>query len=101
MNTNNQTSGGDEGNIYSRQVVVANEHGLHARPAGKLAQQAQAFDADIFIVHNEQEVDAKSILDVLTLAAGPGEVLEIRASGGDAEQAADALQTLFANKFEE
>ena len=101
MNTNNQTAGGDEGNIQSRQVVVANEHGLHARPAGEVAQQAQAFEAEILIIHDEQEVDAKSILDVLTLAAGPGEVLEIRASGNDAEQAADALQTLFANKFEE
>ncbi|QJB56452.1 HPr family phosphocarrier protein [Pseudodesulfovibrio sp. zrk46] len=100
MNTNNQTNS-DGGNVQSRLVIVANEHGLHARPAGKLAQQAQAFEADILLVYDEQEVDAKSILDVLTLAAGPGEKLEIRASGSDAEQAADALQTLFANKFEE
>ena len=87
--------------MLSRQVVVANEHGLHARPAGKLAQQAMAFDADILIVNDDQEVDAKSILDVLTLAAGPGDVLEIRASGEDADAALDALQTLFKNKFEE
>lgn len=101
MTVNNQTADKEHGNIESRQVVVANEHGLHARPAGKLAQQAQAFKADIFIVHDEQEVDAKSILDVLTLAAGPGEVLEIRASGSDATDAANALETLFKNKFKE
>ncbi len=100
MDINNQT-GKSGGNTQSRQVVVANAHGLHARPAGKLAQQAQAFKADISIIHAEQEVDAKSILDVLTLAAGPGEVLEIRASGSDAEEAANALQNLFANKFDE
>ncbi len=100
MNANNQTNG-NEGNIHSRQVIVANEHGLHARPAGKLAQQAQAFEAEISLICEEQEVDAKSILDVLTLAAGPGQKIEIRASGHDAEAAADALQNLFANKFHE
>ena len=100
MMENNGTTN-TENDMLSRQVVVANEHGLHARPAGKLAQQAMAFDADILIVNDDQEVDAKSILDVLTLAAGPGDVLEIRASGEDADAALDALQTLFKNKFEE
>ena len=101
MTENNQTMSTDSMDIQSRQVVVANEHGLHARPAGKLAQQAQAFVAEILIINDEQEVDAKSILDVLTLAAGPGDVLEIRASGSDAVEAVDSLQTLFKNRFEE
>ena len=85
----------------SRQVVVASEHGLHARPAGKVAQCAQSFDSAILLIHEEQEVDAKSILDILTLAAGPGNSVEIRAMGDDAEQALDSLERLFANKFEE
>ncbi|MDC0336414.1 HPr family phosphocarrier protein [Pseudodesulfovibrio sp.] len=101
MTENNQTQATESSDVQSRQVVVANEHGLHARPAGKVAQEAQSFSADIFIVHEDQEVDAKSILDVLTLAAGPGDTLEIRASGDDAAEAADALVTLFKNKFEE
>ncbi|CCH48922.1 HPr family phosphocarrier protein [Pseudodesulfovibrio piezophilus] len=101
MTFDNQTPGAESGKTESRQVVVANEHGLHARPAGKLAQKAQAFQADILIVHDEQVVDAKSILDVLTLAAGPGEVLEIRATGSDAAEAADVLEALFKNNFEE
>lgn len=87
--------------MQSREVIVANEHGLHARPAGRLAQQAQSFEADILIVNDEQEVDAKSILDVLTLAAGPGDTLEIRAQGSDAQDALNALETLFKNKFDE
>lgn len=99
MNTNNETA--NTGDFLSRQVVVANENGLHARPAGKLAQQAMEFEANILIVNNDQEVDAKSILDVLTLAAGPGDVLEIRASGEDADAALDALQNMFKNKFDE
>ena len=101
MTDNNQTTATDAGDFHSREVIVANEHGLHARPAGKVAQQAQSFDAEILIVQDDQEVDAKSILDVLTLAAGPGDVLEIRTSGEDAIAAADALETLFKNKFEE
>ncbi|WP_285906712.1 HPr family phosphocarrier protein [Pseudodesulfovibrio pelocollis] len=99
MTESNQSTGEEQGEYLSRQVVVANEHGLHARPAGKLAQRAQGFAAQISIVLDEQEVDAKSILDVLTLAAGPGDVLEIRASGDDAAQAVEALETLFRKRF--
>lgn len=98
---NNGTTGAESEDSLSRQVVVANDHGLHARPAGKLAQQAQSFQADISLVHEDQEVDAKSILDILTLAAGPGNVLEIRATGSDAEAAVDSLEKLFERKFEE
>lgn len=89
----------NDGNVVTRQVVVANENGLHARPAGRLAQHAQSFEANIHIIHEEHEVDAKSILDVLTLAAGPGDRLLIRALGSDAAAAADSLEALFKNKF--
>jgi phosphocarrier protein len=101
MTVDNQNMGTTPENVESRQVVVVNDHGLHARPAGKLAQTAQSFEAEIQLVHDGQEVDAKSILDVLTLAAGPGEVIEIRASGDDAVDALDGLVTLFKNKFDE
>lgn len=100
MTPDNQTAT-DPDDMHSRQVIVANEHGLHARPAGRLAQQAQSFESEIFIVNDDQEVDAKSILDVLTLAAGPGDTLEIRAQGSDAQDALNALETLFKNKFDE
>lgn len=99
--TDNQNANENSENIESQQVVVANDHGLHARPAGKLAQVAQSFVADILLVYDGQEVDAKSILDVLTLAAGPGEILEIRASGDDAVNAVGELVSLFKNKFDE
>jgi phosphocarrier protein len=99
MTETNQSMDAEQGEFLSRQVVVANEHGLHARPAGKLAQRAQSFAAQIRIVLDKQEVDAKSILDVLTLAAGPGDILEIRARGDDAAQAVEALETLFRKRF--
>ncbi len=90
----------DGGEFISRTMIVASENGLHARPAGKVAQEAQAFEADIQLVLEDQEADAKSILDILTLAAGPGNVLEVRASGADAEAALDRLEELFANRLE-
>lgn len=83
------------------QVVVKGEHGLHARPAGKLAKEAQSFAAEIFLVNDGQKADAKSILDVLTLAAGPGDRVEIHARGEDADQALDSLRALFESSFEE
>ena len=83
-----------------RVVCVLNEQGLHARPAAKLAQMAQKFEAAITIVSGSQEVDAKSILDILTLAAGHGANLELRAKGEDARSALDALADLFKNRFQ-
>ena len=83
------------------QVLVSNQLGLHARPASQIAREAQAFAADISIVAQGQMADAKSILDLLTLAAGPGSTLEIRASGADAGQAVQKITELFVAKFGE
>ncbi len=83
-----------------RLVCVMNEQGLHARPAAKLAQAAQRFDASISISMGPQVVDAKSILDILTLAAGHGANLELRAKGADACDALDALADMFKNRFQ-
>ena len=83
----------------SRLVCVLGEQGLHARPAAKLAQAAQGFACSISIVMGAQTVDAKSILEILTLAAGHGVTLELRARGQDAAQALDALAALFKNRF--
>jgi phosphocarrier protein len=84
-----------------RQVLVANQLGLHARPATQIAREAQAFSASVSLVAQGQTVDAKSILDVLTLAAGPGSTVEIRASGSDAEAAVEKISQLFAARFGE
>jgi phosphocarrier protein len=84
----------------TRPICVLNEMGLHARPAAKLAQEAQKFAADIFLRQGEQEVDAKSILDILSLAAGSGCTLEVKARGDDAPKAVDHIEMLFRNKFQ-
>ncbi|MFW5836688.1 MAG: HPr family phosphocarrier protein [Desulfovibrionaceae bacterium] len=84
-----------------RQVKVSNQLGLHARPAARLAQEAQQFEADVSLVLDDAVVDAKSILDILTLAAPFGTALEIQAKGQDAPQAADQLEKLFHSRFGE
>ena len=90
-NTDVQDVASNDGRRHARQVCVRNELGLHARPAARLAQEAQKFDADISLVQGEQEVDAKSILDILSLAAGRGCTLTVKTRGEDAGQALEHL----------
>jgi len=102
METSGTSQGGDNpGEDCVRQVLVANQLGLHARPASQIAREAQAYAASISLVGQGQAVDAKSILDVLTLAAGPGSTIEIRANGADAEAAVEKISQLFAARFGE
>jgi phosphocarrier protein HPr len=75
----------------SREVVVANSQGLHARPAERLAREARRW----------QRVDGKSILDVLTLAAEAGTRLVVEATGPDAREALEAIGSLFDRNFNE
>ena len=70
-----------------REFVVASELGLHARPAGRLASLAGRFDAEITVGRGAEWVDARSVLSLLSLAAGPGVRLRVRAVGKDARQA--------------
>ncbi|OIQ49451.1 Phosphocarrier protein HPr [Pseudodesulfovibrio hydrargyri] len=98
--TDENTMTDESPGYLSRKVVVSSDNGLHARPAGRLAQEAQTFDSEISLVVDDQTVDAKSILDILTLAAGPGNMVELRAKGADAKAALDRLEALFLNKFE-
>lgn len=77
-------------------VVVRDELGLHARPAARIAQAAQEFQSQITISYDDMTVDAKSILDILSLAAARGTPLTLRCKGQDAHAAAKTLEQLFA-----
>jgi phosphocarrier protein len=83
------------------EIIVSNKLGLHARAAAKLTQLAGQFSGEIFISKGAQRVNAKSIMGVMMLAAGIGSTVKLEASGGDAEQALAALQSLFDDKFGE
>ena len=82
-------------------LPIVNPLGLHARPAAKLVDCAARYTSDIRFSYNDQEIDAKSIMSVLMLAAPCGAELAVTIEGTDEEAALEALQTLFAEGFGE
>jgi phosphocarrier protein len=87
--------------MTQEQVMIANKLGLHARAAAKLVHTASAFEAEIYVGTEHEEVNAKSILGILTLAATKGTPLNVRADGSDEIEAVAAIVKLFADKFGE
>ncbi len=87
--------------MLERDITVTNRLGLHARASAKLVQTLQPFHANIFIVYRGKEVNAKSIMGVMMLAAGLGAQLTLRADGDEEEAAMAALVDLFERKFDE
>jgi phosphocarrier protein HPr len=82
-----------------RVVVVPNKQGMHARPAEMLVRRAQQFQSKIEIVRNGDRVEAKSIMNLLTLGATQGTKLVIEAEGSDAQEAVDALAEVIEKDF--
>jgi phosphocarrier protein HPr len=80
---------------------IRNQRGLHARAAAKFVQALNGFQADVIVIRGDMEVSGRSIMGLMMLAAGPGSVIEIRASGPDAEAALGALEALIERKFDE
>jgi phosphocarrier protein len=87
--------------VQEKIIRVGNSLGLHARPAGKISQEAQRFASAITVHSDGMEADAKSILDLLSLAAPQGAELRLRADGPDAVEAVDCLIRLFEDMFGE
>ncbi|HHI94057.1 MAG TPA: HPr family phosphocarrier protein [Gammaproteobacteria bacterium] len=84
-----------------RPVTIINKLGLHARAAAKLVALASQFGSDIKLIKNTTEVNGKSILGVMMLAAAKGTELVLVADGTDATKALDALEDLIARRFDE
>ena len=87
--------------MISRDIEIKNKLGLHARAAAKLVHTAARFKSDIKVRTGDEEVDGKSILGILLLAAGRGSVVTIRADGEDERDALDAVEKLINAKFDE
>jgi phosphocarrier protein len=87
--------------MTTEQVMITNKLGLHARAAAKLVHTASAYEAEIYVGTENEEVNAKSILGILTLAATKGTPLNVRADGSDEAEAVRAIVQLFADKFGE
>lgn len=87
--------------MYQKTVVVPNRLGVHARPAALIVKKAALFACEIMISTGVEEVNGKSIMGVMTLAAGQGTELLISASGEDEISAVDELCALVASGFGE
>lgn len=87
--------------MIERTLTILNRKGLHTRPAATLVKTAARFQSDLFITKDGFEINGKSIIGVMTLAAEQGSTLTIRLNGPDEEEAADAIQALFERKFDE
>ena len=89
------------GTLLTFHAEIRNQRGLHARAAAKFVQALNGFQAEIIVVRGDMQVSGRSIMGLMMLAAGPGSVIEIRASGPDAAAALGALESLIGRKFDE
>ena len=85
----------------TRDLVVSNKLGIHARPAAMFVKTASKFDSDIFVEKDGERVNGKSIMGLMMLAAGPGSKLKVIASGTDAQAAVMEIEALLKRKFDE
>jgi phosphocarrier protein len=87
--------------INEQRLEIRNKRGLHARASAKFVKCAEQFDAEVVVIKDGQAVAATSIMGLMTLAAAPGSVIHIAASGPDAAAALDALGALVESGFGE
>jgi phosphocarrier protein len=87
--------------VITREATIVNQDGLHARPAARIVRLANSFDSSIELLKDGLEVNGKSIMGVMMLAAECGSSIMIRADGPDAEQAGAARAALVASGFGE
>ncbi|HEX5581426.1 MAG TPA: HPr family phosphocarrier protein [Gemmatimonadaceae bacterium] len=87
--------------MAERSVQILNKNGLHARPAAEIVKAAARFQSDITIVRDDLEVNGKSIMGVMMLAAECGATLTLRANGPDEDAAVGALAEIIASRFGE
>lgn len=83
------------------ELTVSNKMGIHARPAAMIVRVANKYSADILVEKDEEQVNGKSIMGLMMLAAGNGSKLRFTASGKDATAMLKEMQSLFERKFEE
>ncbi len=87
--------------MYSREITVTNQVGLHSRPATFFVQKANTFESSIWVEKDERRVNAKSLLGVLSLGVTQGEVITVVANGSDEKEAVDCLTELIKSDLAE
>jgi phosphotransferase system HPr (HPr) family protein len=90
-----------ETQIARREFTIRNKLGIHARPAAQFVKTASRFSCEIAVEKDGEQVDGKSIMGLMMLAAGHGSILIVSADGEDAEEALSAIEGLVNRNFEE
>ena|SRR6185436_15895368 len=91
----------DAKSIMTKEFLVSNKLGIHARPAALFVKTANRFNCEIFVEKDGEKVNGKSIMGLMMLAAGPGSKVMVSAQGQDASQALIELEKIFKQKFDE
>ena len=97
----NKTDASPGSQALTKELVVQNKMGIHARPAAMVVRITNKFKADVFVEKDEEQVNGKSIMGLMMLAAGKGSKVKFLATGEDASSMLEELDALFARKFDE
>jgi phosphocarrier protein len=89
------------GDTVSQDCVIVNKLGLHARPAALFVKTSNRFESDITVEKDGEQVNGKSIMGLMMLAAGCGSKIRIKATGADAKEAVHEIEKLITRKFDE
>jgi phosphocarrier protein HPr len=98
MNKSDVTPAGPQ---LAKELTVLNKMGIHARPAAMIVRVTNKYKAEVFVEKDEEQVNGKSIMGLMMLAAGKGSVVKFIAAGDDAAQMLAELEQLFTRKFDE
>jgi len=90
-----------EDDLMTKEFLVLNKLGIHARPAALFVKTANRFACDIFVEKDGEKINGKSIMGLMMLAAGPGSKLTVHAIGADAPKALAEIESLIKRKFDE
>jgi phosphocarrier protein len=97
----NPTETTSPGQAVVKELIVQNKLGIHARPAAMIVRITNKFKSEVFVEKDEEQVNGKSIMGLMMLAAGKGSKVKFLATGDDAAQMLAELEQLFARKFDE
>ncbi len=101
MSLLHRKSGGARADRVEKEVTIVNRLGMHARPAAMFVRIASRYRADVWVEKDGEQINGKSIMGLMMLAAGQGSKLMIRCEGPDADRAVQELEQLIAGKFSE
>jgi len=91
----------DKGLLVTKDFLITNKLGIHARPAALFVKTANRFACKVLVEKDGETINGKSIMGLMMLAAGPGSILTVHAEGQDASQAVAEIEALIKRKFDE